>query len=78
VHANEAKGAREALARWTEVEEHWKKYVAAARPDDRWLAIAKAHLAKATAKRTEAEKAAANAPPPPKTPAVPAPLWPPK
>jgi tetratricopeptide (TPR) repeat protein len=66
VHANEAKGGREAFARWTEVEARWQKYVAAAHADDRWLALAKTHLAKATAKRAIAEKAAAREPPAPK------------
>lgn len=66
VHANETKGGREALARWTEVEGHWQKYIAAAGPDERWLALAKARLAKATAKRELAERAAAKEPPPPK------------
>jgi tetratricopeptide (TPR) repeat protein len=73
VHANEAKGGRDALARWTEVEGHWQKYVAAARADDRWLPIAKAHLARATVKREAAERAAAKErssqkPKPPKAP----------
>ncbi len=63
VHANEAKGGREALARWTEVEAHWQKYIAAAHGDDRWLPLAKTHLAKAAAKRMAAEKAAAKEPP---------------
>jgi tetratricopeptide (TPR) repeat protein len=66
VHANEAKGSRDAAARWREVEAHWEKYLAAAHADDRWLALAKAHLAKATAKRIAEEKAAGKEPPPPK------------
>ncbi len=54
-HARLATDAREAQAKWNVVVQTWADYVRRATPDDRWLGLARAHLASAEAKRDAAE-----------------------
>jgi tetratricopeptide (TPR) repeat protein len=58
---------RDATKLWARAVHSFSEYVAAGeRNDDRWLPIAKAHLARAKAERDRTEKAAARLPPAPK------------
>lgn len=50
VHARAASGPRDALRAWLRAEAHWQLYVSAAEATDRYLALARAHLAQAKAR----------------------------
>jgi tetratricopeptide (TPR) repeat protein len=63
--ARVAHSAREAAKLWARAEEHFAAYVEAGEPQhDRWLAIAKAHLAQAKSERARVEKTVPREPPP--------------
>jgi len=53
-HARRALEPRVALLFWNLVEQTWASYVASAVPSDRWLALARAHLAAAQVERRSA------------------------
>jgi hypothetical protein len=76
VHAREAKSTRAIAIAWARAEQHWSRYVNESRADDRYLPLAKHHLAQARARRVAAEKRVAAEP---QAPALPDPnilQWP--
>jgi len=54
-HARQATDARDAMVKWSRVVQTWADYVRRASPDDRWVGLARAHLASAEAERDRAE-----------------------
>jgi tetratricopeptide (TPR) repeat protein len=56
VHAKDAKLAEEAALAWGVVEDHWARYVNAAKDDDRWRELARTHQTRAHAAKLEAQK----------------------
>jgi tetratricopeptide (TPR) repeat protein len=56
--ARQAAEARTAAFLWTKAEEEWAGYVTEADPKDRWLPLARAHLARVRAERAQAERRA--------------------
>lgn len=61
VHAEDARETNAAAAAWARVEQLWEAYIAQAKATDRWVPLARAHLAKA--KREHARYERGGAPP---------------
>ena len=62
VHAREATSARAAAAAWARAEQHWDHYVTSADAADRFVALARQHLARTHAQRVAADARAAKEP----------------
>jgi tetratricopeptide (TPR) repeat protein len=62
-HAKQESEPRKAAVLWGVVEKTWADYVTNADPKDRWLSLAKAHLATAQKRRAAVEKRARLRPP---------------